>query len=143
MNKTEDELYLEELSNDTILEENRVGALLQQKDNLIYFQITNLFKDKQEIKYRNLKDLNDDPPKLVINASDGREVTFDLTKETTRTLYESLWEAQKAYLGYKYHTEKKQNFKEYIKDLPNKIKKHPIHWGLAILSLIIIIYVLR
>lgn len=108
--------------NDKILEQASVATLIEQDEdeNLIFYNIKGLHRNKDEKAYKNRLTMRRNPPILEIKDSDENEVSFLLTENLVKTLQDSLGEVERAYNGYaKKETKVK---KESIGDKLTKLK---------------------
>lgn len=121
--------------NDKIMQDEEFAALVEQYDNAVVYEITNLFKnDKGE--YRSKQSMRDDPPVLIITDKHGSEVEFKLTEELTGHLLQSLKAVNKGYHGYGKHISREIRNMSFKERLKYELKNNTLRAVIAIVSIL-------
>lgn len=134
---TEDDI---EKSSDKIIEEDPLGAVFEQDNRVVYFEIENVYKgDGKTFKGKNA--LKKSPPVLVFRDNIGNEAEFILTEELNRKLIRSLQQMERAYAGFSRPKDEKAPDGLFSK-IKYYIKKHPIKVIIPIALIVVWIIVL-
>lgn len=119
--------------NDFIVSNDEISAVVSQSENLIYFEIEDIYSNPKKKAFRNRFKMRKNPPTLSLKDNKGQEVKILLTENLTEELIQSLTQVKRAYYGFYGPAKKeKQNAIEFVKE--NKIK---IIAGFAISVLLI------
>lgn len=125
-------------SNDFIIERDYLSSLIDQNNKVLYYEVENIYSDKEKRKYKNKFQLKKSPPVLIIKDDFGNETTFQLTENLTDELLGTLKEVKRAYYGFDSPKDinKPDNF---IDKVVYTIKKHPFKLLLPLIIIIIFI----
>lgn len=101
-NENEDSYFADDeavlTGDDTLLQQGKASALVQQGENVVMWEITGLYKEGSNA-VKNRWSLRNDPPIFKVEGSDGDFAAFVITKELAGTLAKVFTDVQKAYLG--------------------------------------------
>lgn len=87
--------------NDKVVERDYLSSLIEQEDNnLVYYEVENIYKNENNRAYKNRLILKKNPPILVIKDIEDNEANFILTENLTDELIETLKEVKRAYSGF-------------------------------------------
>ena len=107
--------------NDSVVSNDEISAVVSQSENIIYFEIENIYSNPKKKAFRNRFKMRKNPPTLSLKDNKGQEVKILLTENLTEELMQSLTQVKRAYYGFYGPAKKeKQNAIEFIKE--NKIK---------------------
>lgn len=99
-NLTDDEFINSFDKNDEILKKDYLSSLVDQKERIIYYEIENIYSNKEKRKYKNKMQLKKNPPILIIKDDFENEAIFYLTENLTDELIDTLKEVKRAYYGF-------------------------------------------
>ena len=99
-NLTDDEFVNSFDKNDEILKRDYLSSLVDQKEQIVYYEVENIYSNEEKKKYRNKMQLKKDPPILIVKDDFGNEAIFYLTENLTDELVHTLKEVKRAYYGF-------------------------------------------
>lgn len=99
-NLTDDEFVNSFDKNDEILKRDYLSSLVDQKEQIVYYEVENIYSNEEKKKYRNKMQLKKDPPILIVKDDFGNEAIFYLTENLTDELIHTLKEVKRAYYGF-------------------------------------------
>lgn len=140
---TDDEAILEidKLTdeNDTIIEQDYLSSLVEQKDRLVYYEIENIYRNPKSKAYKNRLLLRRSPPILIIKDDFDNEANFFLTENLTDELIDSLQQVKRAYYGFSGPTKLDMPDK-FIDKIGYYAKNQPIKVIIPIILIVILVF---
>lgn len=133
---SDDSEEIEDLENDELIEKDYLSVLAEQSDRVVFYEISNIYKNEKKREYKNKFELRKDPPILEIKDNFGGEVDFLLTENFAKELMAGLKEVDRAYSGFSGPVD--LDAPEKFKDrMIYYIKKNPIKFVIPIVLFII------
>ena len=86
--------------NDSIIIRDYLSSLVNQGEQIVYYEVENIYSELGSKKYKNKLLLKKDPPTLLIKDNLDNEAVFYLTENLTDELINTLKEVKRAYYGF-------------------------------------------
>lgn len=127
-----EEEILSTSSDDSVIDASEYAAIIEQQEGIVSYRIEGIEDSKGNVKSK--KELQVDPPILVVESSNGDAANFLLTKELTRKLADSME------IVYENMSGVKKSKVSTDKEIMEWISTHKIKTGVLVLVMLLVLF---